>query len=54
MAEEEELTDESRQLSDIKPTGGVLIITECSNNSADHSINIAIGHLIGKGVQPVC
>ncbi|XP_076265386.1 phosphatidylinositol 4,5-bisphosphate 3-kinase catalytic subunit delta isoform-like isoform X2 [Rhynchophorus ferrugineus] len=51
MAEEEELTDESRQLNDIKPTGGILIITECSSNSADHSINVAIGHLIGKGLQ---
>lgn len=49
MAEEEELNDDSRKICDIKPTGGVLIISECRGNSVDHSINIAIGHLIGKG-----
>ncbi|XP_060527773.1 phosphatidylinositol 4,5-bisphosphate 3-kinase catalytic subunit delta isoform [Cylas formicarius] len=51
MAEVEELNDESRRLSDIRPTGAVLIITECRGNSVDHNINIAIGHLIGKALQ---
>ncbi|CAG9760506.1 unnamed protein product [Ceutorhynchus assimilis] len=51
MAEEEELNDESRKLCDIRPTGAVLIISECRLNSVDHSINITIGHLIGKGLQ---
>ncbi|XP_030764150.1 phosphatidylinositol 4,5-bisphosphate 3-kinase catalytic subunit delta isoform-like [Sitophilus oryzae] len=51
MAEEEELIDESRRINDIRPIGGVLIITECRGNSTDNSINVAIGHLIGKGLQ---
>ncbi|XP_030764148.1 phosphatidylinositol 4,5-bisphosphate 3-kinase catalytic subunit delta isoform-like isoform X2 [Sitophilus oryzae] len=51
MAEEEELNDDLRKLCDIKPTGGVLIISECRGNSVDHSVNVAIGHLIGKGLQ---
>lgn len=51
MAEEEELNDESRRLCDIRPTGGVLIISECKLNSADHSVNVVIGNLIGKGLQ---
>ncbi|ERL86797.1 hypothetical protein D910_04202 [Dendroctonus ponderosae] len=51
MAEEEELNDESRRLCDIRPTGGVLIISECKLNSADHSVNVIIGNLIGKGLQ---
>lgn len=49
MAQEEELNDETRRLYDIRPTCGVLIISECRLNRVDHSINVSIGHLIGKG-----
>lgn len=49
MAEHEELNDECRKLCDIRPTGGVLIVSECTLNSVDHSFNVTIGHLIGKG-----
>ncbi|XP_076265389.1 phosphatidylinositol 4,5-bisphosphate 3-kinase catalytic subunit delta isoform-like isoform X2 [Rhynchophorus ferrugineus] len=51
MAEVEELDDDSRKICDIRPTCCVLIISECTGNSVDHSINISIGHLIGKGLQ---
>ncbi|XP_050305092.1 phosphatidylinositol 4,5-bisphosphate 3-kinase catalytic subunit delta isoform [Anthonomus grandis grandis] len=51
MAEREELTDECRKLSDIKPMGCVIIISERRQTSADHSINVTIGHLIGKVLQ---
>lgn len=50
-AELEVLNDETRRLCDIKPSGAVLIISECRTNSIDHSINIQIGHLIGKRLQ---
>lgn len=48
MAEKEKLVDESRRLCDIRPTGAVLIITECREEEMDDSLNISIGHLIGK------
>lgn len=48
MAELEEISDESRRLCDIRPTGAVLKITECVGDKADHSLNVQIGHLIGK------
>ncbi|KAK4875877.1 hypothetical protein RN001_012299 [Aquatica leii] len=51
MAELEELTDENRRLCDIRPTGAVLKITECIGNKADNSLNVQIGHLIGKRLQ---
>ncbi|XP_023030262.1 phosphatidylinositol 3-kinase 92E [Leptinotarsa decemlineata] len=51
MAEREKLIDETRKLCDIRPTGAVLIITECRGEKADDSINISIGHLIGKRLQ---
>ncbi|KAG5883732.1 hypothetical protein JTB14_024233 [Gonioctena quinquepunctata] len=51
MAEREKLIDESRRLCDVRPTGAVLIITECRGDNADDSINISIGHLIGKRLQ---
>lgn len=51
MAEMEELNDESKRLCDIRPTGAVLIITQLKSDSIDHSINIQIGHLIGKRLQ---
>ncbi|XP_066146001.1 phosphatidylinositol 4,5-bisphosphate 3-kinase catalytic subunit delta isoform isoform X1 [Euwallacea fornicatus] len=51
MAEIEELNDETRRLCDIRPTGGVLMVSECIPNSIDRSINVTIGHLIGKGLQ---
>ncbi|KAJ8947735.1 hypothetical protein NQ318_017997 [Aromia moschata] len=51
MAEREKLNDETRRLCDIRPTGAVLIITECRGEKADDSINITIGHLIGKRLQ---
>lgn len=48
MAEMEEITDETRRLCDIRPSGAVLKITECIGEKADHSFNVQIGHLIGK------
>ncbi|KAL1502865.1 hypothetical protein ABEB36_007943 [Hypothenemus hampei] len=51
MAEEEELNDGSRRICDIRPMGGALIISERRLNSVDHSMNLTIGHLIGKGLQ---
>ncbi|CAG9819182.1 unnamed protein product [Phaedon cochleariae] len=51
MAEREKLNDESRRLCDIRPTAAVLFITECRGEKADDSINISIGHLIGKRLQ---
>lgn len=44
----EEIIDESRRLCDVRPTAGVLKITECIAEKADHSFNVQIGHLIGK------
>ncbi|CAH1990801.1 unnamed protein product [Acanthoscelides obtectus] len=51
MAEKEKLTDESKRLCDIRPIGVTLIVTECRGEKADDSINITIGHLIGKRLQ---
>uniref|UniRef100_A0A1Y1N7Q3 PI3K-RBD domain-containing protein n=1 Tax=Photinus pyralis TaxID=7054 RepID=A0A1Y1N7Q3_PHOPY len=51
MAELEELIDENRRLCDIRPTGAVLKITECVGDKADNSLNVQIGHLIGKRLQ---
>lgn len=48
MAEREKLVDESRRLCDIRPTGAVLIITECREEEIDDTLNVSIGHLIGK------
>lgn len=48
MAEREQLEDESKRLCDVRPLGATLIITERSGKKADDSINISIGHLIGK------
>lgn len=47
MAELEELNDETRRLCDVRPTGAVLIITECFHDR-DDTLNVQIGHLIGK------
>ena len=49
VAEHEEINDESQRLCDVKPTGAVFVVTECRGNSLDNSVNVAIGHLIGKG-----
>ncbi|CAH1115060.1 unnamed protein product, partial [Psylliodes chrysocephalus] len=51
MAEREKLNDESRRLCDIRPTGAILVITECRGEKADDTINMSIGHLIGKRLQ---
>ncbi|KAJ8980774.1 hypothetical protein NQ317_016025 [Molorchus minor] len=51
MAEREKLHDESRRIGDIRPTGAVLVITECREEKADESVNITIGQLIGKRLQ---
>ncbi|KAJ8946954.1 hypothetical protein NQ314_008755 [Rhamnusium bicolor] len=51
MAEKEKLNDESRRICDIRPTGAVLMITECIGEKADDSTNISIGHLIGKQIN---
>ncbi|KAF5291172.1 hypothetical protein FQA39_LY14414 [Lamprigera yunnana] len=51
IAELEEITDENRRLCDIRPTGAVLKITECLGDKADNSLNVQIGHLIGKRLQ---
>lgn len=48
MAQMEEVTDESKRLCDIKPTGAVLKIAECSEEKTDHPLNVQISHLIGK------
>lgn len=52
MAELEELNDETRQLCDVRPTGGVLKVTECVHDRADNTLNVQIGHLIGKRKVP--
>ncbi|XP_072379316.1 phosphatidylinositol 4,5-bisphosphate 3-kinase catalytic subunit beta isoform isoform X1 [Diabrotica undecimpunctata] len=51
MAEREKLNDESRRLCDIRPTGAILIVSECRGEKADDTLNISIGHLIGKRLQ---
>ncbi|XP_057663838.1 phosphatidylinositol 4,5-bisphosphate 3-kinase catalytic subunit beta isoform [Diorhabda carinulata] len=51
MAEREKINDESRRLCDIRPTGAILIISECRGEKSDDSLNISIGHLIGKRLQ---
>lgn len=51
MAEMEEATDESRRICDIKPTGAVFNITEIVPDKDDHSLNVQIGHLIGKRIH---
>lgn len=51
MAEREKLNDESRRLCDIRPTGAILVITECRGEKADDTINMSIGHLIGKRMK---
>lgn len=48
MAEREKVNDESRRLCDIRPTGVVLTVTECSGEKEDDTINFSVGHLIGK------
>lgn len=48
MAEREKVNDESRRLSDIRPIGVVLTVTECRGEKEDDTINFSIGHLIGK------
>lgn len=48
MAELEELVDENVRLCDIRPTAAVLKITERKGDKADHTLNVQIGHLIGK------
>lgn len=49
MAQVEEVTDESRRLCDIKPTGAVLKVSECmGNKNDDNTLNVQISHLIGK------
>lgn len=47
MAEREELHDEQRRICDIRPTCAVLKI-ECLGNEPDNSVNVQIGHLIGR------
>lgn len=51
MAELEELHDETRHLSDVRPTGGILLIAERVQDRADNHLNVQIGHLIGKRLQ---
>uniref|UniRef100_A0A6P7GNJ1 Phosphatidylinositol 4,5-bisphosphate 3-kinase catalytic subunit delta isoform-like n=1 Tax=Diabrotica virgifera virgifera TaxID=50390 RepID=A0A6P7GNJ1_DIAVI len=51
MAEREKLNDESRRLCDIRPTGSILIVSECGGEKSDDTLNISIGHLIGKRLQ---
>lgn len=48
MAEMEEATDESKRICDIKPMGVVFKITEIVPDKDDHTLNVQIGHLIGK------
>lgn len=48
LAEREKVNDESRRLSDIRPIGVVLTVTECRGEKEDDTINFSIGHLIGK------
>lgn len=48
MAEMEEATDESKRICDIKPMGAVFKITEIVPDKDDHTLNVQIGHLIGK------
>lgn len=48
MAEREKVNDETRRLCDIRPTGAVLIVTECGSEKEDNTVNFSIGHLIGK------
>lgn len=51
LAEREKVNDESRRLCDIRPTGAILIVTECCGSREDDMENFSIGHLIGKRLQ---
>ena len=49
MAENEDLLDESRHLSDVRPFCSVLRLIERKGDKAENTLNIQISHLIGKG-----
>ncbi|KAI4460968.1 phosphatidylinositol kinase [Holotrichia oblita] len=55
MAQMEEVTDESKRLCDIKPTGAVLKIVKCSEEQEEtqsqNKLNVQISHLIGKRLE---
>lgn len=51
MAESEEATDESKRICDIKPMAAVFRITEIVPDKDDHTLNVQIGHLIGKSIK---
>lgn len=50
MAEREDLLDESRHLSDVRPFCAVLRLIERKGDKAENTLNIQISHLIGKGM----
>ncbi|RZF40704.1 hypothetical protein LSTR_LSTR007995 [Laodelphax striatellus] len=51
MAETEELLDENRRLSDVKPFVAVLRVVERKGDKAERVLNVQISHLIGKGLH---
>jgi hypothetical protein len=50
MAENEDLLDESRHLSDVRPFCSVFRLIERKGDKAENTLNIQISHLIGKGM----
>ncbi|KDR21011.1 phosphatidylinositol 4,5-bisphosphate 3-kinase catalytic subunit delta isoform [Zootermopsis nevadensis] len=51
MAENEDLLDESRHLSDVRPFCSVFRLIERKGDKAENTLNIQISHLIGKGLH---
>ncbi|KAF6209139.1 hypothetical protein GE061_014883 [Apolygus lucorum] len=49
MAEREEIHDESRKLSDVKPFAAVLKLVEKQGDIDEKNLNAQISHLIGRG-----
>jgi phosphatidylinositol-4,5-bisphosphate 3-kinase len=50
MAENEDLLDESRHLSDVRPFFSLFRLIERKGDKAENTLNTQIGHLIGKGM----
>lgn len=50
MAEREEIHDESRKLSDVKPFAAVLKLIEKQGDINEKNLNAQISHLIGRGM----
>lgn len=51
MSETEQLVDETRRLSDVRPFCCILRVTECKGDKPDRTLNTQISHLIGKSLH---